>query len=138
MLTQIGQNLSQLAANGAFDPVIGRDAEIEQVIDVLNKRRSNNPCLVGEPGVGKTAIVEGVVNQYVNGDRQHPGEAEKIFVQVDVGAILAGTHLRGSLAERLRGLQDEIKAAQGRVVIFIDEMHTLIGAGGGDGAHDAG
>ncbi|MGC6418889.1 MAG: AAA family ATPase [Bradymonadia bacterium] len=137
VLTQIGQNLSQLAADGAFDPVIGRDAEIEQVIDVLNKRRSNNPCLVGEPGVGKTAIVEGVVNQYVNGDRQHPGEAEKIFVQVDVGAILAGTHLRGSLAERLRGLQDEIKAAQGRVVIFIDEMHTLIGAGGGDGAHDA-
>ena len=92
---------------------------------------------MGEPGVGKTAIVEGVVNEYVNGDRRHPGATEKVFVQVDVGAILAGTHLRGSLAERLRGLQDEIKAAQGRVVIFIDEIHTLIGAGGGDGAHDA-
>ncbi|MEE2757297.1 MAG: ATP-dependent Clp protease ATP-binding subunit [Myxococcota bacterium] len=136
-LTKLGRNLSSLAAADKFDPVISRDSEIEQVIDVLNKRRSNNPCLVGEPGVGKTAVVEGVVTAFVRQQKAAQGEVTRIFVQIDVGAILAGTHLRGSLAERLRCLQEEIKDAAGRVVIFIDEIHTLIGAGGGDGAHDA-
>ena len=136
-LTQLGVNLSHRAWQDAFDPVVGRSHEIEQTIDILNKRRSNNPCLIGEPGVGKTAIVEGVATAMVaqHGDADVP--PERIIVQVDVGAILAGTHLRGALAERLRGLQDEVRKAEGRVVVFIDEIHTLIGSGGGDGAHDA-
>ncbi len=136
-LSRLGRNLSELAWTQGFDPVIGRDREIEETIDVLNKRRSNNPCLIGEPGVGKTAIVEGVVSKLVEDYRQDAKGDDRIVVQVDVGAILAGTHLRGSLAERLRGLQDEVKSAEGRVVIFIDEIHTLIGAGGGDGPQDA-
>ena len=136
-LTQLGVNLSHRAWQDGFDPVVGRSHEIEQTIDILNKRRSNNPCLIGEPGVGKTAIVEGVASQMVafHGESEDP--PERIIVQVDVGAILAGTHLRGALAERLRGLQDEVRKAEGRVVVFIDEIHTLIGSGGGDGAHDA-
>ncbi len=131
-LAQLGRNLSSLAHAGRLDPVVGRDAEIEQTIDVLNKRRSNNPCLLGEPGVGKTAIAEGVALRLVE------EQSERVIVQIDVGGILAGTHLRGSLAERLRGLQDEVRGAEGRIVVFIDEVHTLIGAGGAEGGHDAG
>ena len=130
-LDQLGRNLSAQAHAGRLDPVIGRDAEIEQTIDVLNKRRSNNPCLLGEPGVGKTAIAEGVALRLASED------SERVIVQIDVGGILAGTHLRGSLAERLRGLQDEVRGANGRIVVFIDEVHTLIGAGGAEGGHDA-
>ena len=130
-LRQLGRNLSSLAHAGLLDPVVGRDTEIEQTIDVLNKRRSNNPCLLGEPGVGKTSVAEGVAARMVR------DQAERMIVQIDVGSILAGTHLRGSLSERLRGLQDEVRGAQGRIVVFIDEIHTLIGAGGGDGGHDA-
>jgi ATP-dependent Clp protease ATP-binding subunit ClpC len=136
-LTRLGRNLSHLAWLGKLDPVIGREAEIVEAVDILNKRRSNNPCLVGEPGVGKTAIAEGIAAQLV---ADHPSDAaapERVLIQVDVGAILAGTHLRGALAERLRGLQDEVRAASGRVIVFIDEIHTLIGAGGGDGGGDA-
>ena len=135
-LTELGRNLSDLAWSGALDPVIERDPEIEQAIDVLNKRRSNNPCLVGEPGVGKTAVAEGIAARLIEG-YQEGQPVERILVQLDVGAILAGTHLRGALAQRLRGLQEEVRGANGRVVIFIDEIHTLIGSGGGDGAHDA-
>ncbi len=137
-LTRLGRNLSHLAWLGRFDPVFGRDTEIEQALDVLHKRRSNNPCLVGEPGVGKTAIVEGVATRLaeLHAERVAPAPPERVIIQVDMGAIMAGTHLRGALAERLRGLQDEVRQADGRVVIFIDEIHTLMGAGGGDG-HDA-
>ncbi len=138
-LTRLGRNLSHLAWLGRFDPVFGREAEIEQTLDVLHKRRSNNPCLVGEPGVGKTAIVEGVATRLaeLHAQRRGSGAApERVIIQVDMGAIMAGTHLRGALAERLRDLQDEVRGAAGRVVIFIDEIHTLVGAGGGDG-HDA-
>jgi ATP-dependent Clp protease ATP-binding subunit ClpC len=134
-LCRLGRNLSAIAENDGFDPVIGRDREIEEVIDILNKRRSNNPCLIGEPGVGKTAIVEGVVTRLVQESEDNADE--RIFLQLDVGSLLAGTQLRGSLAERLQGLQDEVRKAAGRVVIFIDEIHTLIGAGAGDGGHDA-
>ncbi len=130
-LDQLGRNLSAHAYAGGLDPVIGREAEIEQAIDVLNKRRSNNPCLLGEPGVGKTAVAEGVAARLV------AEQSDRLIVQIDVGAILAGTHLRGSLAERLRGLRDEVLDAAGRVVVFIDEIHTLVGAGGADGGHDA-
>ncbi len=136
-LNLLGRNLSHLAWLDRLDPVLGRDAEVEACIDILNKRRSNNPCLLGDPGVGKTAIAEGIALRLVQDHKRRGGTPERVVIQVDVGAILAGTHLRGSLAERLRGLQDEVRQADGAVVIFIDELHTLIGAGGGDGAHDA-
>ena len=136
-LKQLGRNLSHLAYLGKLDPVIGRDREIEESIDVLNKRRSNNPCLVGEPGVGKTAVVEGIATRMVDEERARGDGPSRVLMQIDVGGILAGTHLRGSLAERLRGLQEEVRAANGAVIIFIDEIHALVGAGGGDGAHDA-
>ena len=136
-LIALGRNLSHAAWLGELDPVYGRESEIETCIDILNKRRSNNPCLVGEPGVGKTAIAEGVAARLVAEDTARDGQPTRVLVQIDVGAILAGTHLRGALAERLRGLQDEVRDAQGAVIVFVDELHTLIGAGGGDGAHDA-
>ena len=136
-LTQLGRNLSHLAWLGRLDPVVGRDRAIEEAIDILNKRRSNNPCLVGEPGVGKTAIVEGIATRLVDDEQARGTGPSQVIIQIDVGAILAGTHLRGTLAERLRGLQDEVRQADGAVIIFIDEIHTLVGAGGGDGAHDA-
>ena len=136
-LTMLGRNLSHLAWLDRIDPVIGRDDEIEACIDILNKRRSNNPCLLGDPGVGKTAVAEGIAARLVQDQKLKGGAPERVIIQIDVGSILAGTHLRGSLAERLRGLQEEVRQANGAVVIFIDELHTLIGAGGGDGAHDA-
>jgi ATP-dependent Clp protease ATP-binding subunit ClpC len=136
-LTQLGRNLSHLAWLGRLDPVVGRDAEIQQAIDILHKRRSNNPCLLGDPGVGKTAIAEGIAERLVDDEKARGQVPQRVIIQIDVGAILAGTHLRGSLAERLRGLQDEVRRADGAVIIFIDELHTLIGAGSGDGAHDA-
>ncbi|MCB9544531.1 MAG: AAA family ATPase [Myxococcales bacterium] len=136
-LHQLGRNLSHLAWLGRLDPVIGREREIEEILDILNKRRSNNPCLLGEPGVGKTAVVEGVAQALVRAHGSRNAAPERVVIQVDVGALLAGTHLRGAFAERLRGLQEEARQANGRVVIFIDELHTLIGAGGGDGVHDA-
>ena len=136
-LTKLGTNMSELAWNDEYDPVVGRLKEIEETIDILNKRRSNNPCLIGEPGVGKTAIVSGVVDHLVKGYRNGESTDTRVFIQVDVGAILAGTHLRGSLSERLRGLQAEVKRADGRIVVFVDEVHTLIGAGGNDGGNDA-
>ncbi|MGK0361187.1 MAG: ATP-dependent Clp protease ATP-binding subunit ClpC [Bradymonadia bacterium] len=136
-LHTLGRNLSDLAWRGKLDPVIGRAKEIEQAIDVLNKRRANNPCLIGEPGVGKTAVVEGVAQALVDQHGDRRDSPERVIIQLDVGALLAGTHLRGAFAERLRALQTEMRRAAGRVVVFIDEMHTLMGAGGGDGGHDA-
>lgn len=136
-LHSLGRNLSDLAWRGKLDPVIGRAKEIEQAIDVLNKRRANNPCLIGAPGVGKTAVVEGVAQALVAAHGNRRDAPERVIIQLDVGALLAGTHLRGAFAERLRGLQTEMRKAAGRVVVFIDEMHTLMGAGGGDGGHDA-
>lgn len=135
-LCRLGRNLSHAAFLGKIDPVIGRATEIESAMDVLNKRRSNNPLLIGEPGVGKTAVVEGIALQLAEQptDEQPP---ERIIIQLDVGSLLAGTHLRGALAERLRAIQDEVRDAEGQIVVFIDEIHTLIGAGAGDGAHDA-
>jgi len=136
-LSALGRNLSHAAWAGELDPVFGRDAEIEACIDIIHKRRSNNPCLLGEPGVGKTAIAEGIAARFVSDDLARKTSPSRVVVQVDVGAILSGTHLRGALAERLRGLQAEVKDANGAVIVFIDELHTLIGAGAGDGAHDA-
>jgi len=131
-LCSLGRNLSELAALGKLDPLVGREREMEEVIDILGKRRTNNPLLVGEAGVGKTAIVEGVAQRLV-ADRQ-----ERTVVELDMAGLLAGTQLRGSFSEKLSGLKDEVKRAGGRVVVFIDEVHTVVGAGAtGEGPQDA-
>jgi len=135
LLTSIGRNLSLLAKQGRLDPVVGRAREIEEVIDILGKRRANNPCLVGEPGVGKTAVVEGAV-QRLQGDGG--GAGERIVVDLEVASLVAGTQLRGSFSERIKALKDEVKRGNGRVVVFIDEIHMLVGAGAsGEGPQDA-
>jgi ATP-dependent Clp protease ATP-binding subunit ClpC len=135
LLASLGRNLSVAAAEGKLDPVVGRGREVEEVIDILGKRRTNNPCLLGEPGVGKTAIVEGVAQQLV----RHSGAlGEKILVELDVATLVAGTQLRGSFSERHNGLKEEVRRAEGQVVVFIDEIHTLVGAGAtGEGPQDA-
>lgn len=137
-LASIGRNLSELAAAGRIDPVMGRDREIDEALDVLGKRRSNNPVLVGDPGVGKSAIVEGVALELVRQYRADPSQPARIVIEVDTGTLVAGTALRGSLSEKLDGLKDEVRRANGRVIVFIDEIHTLVGAGQtGEGAQDA-
>src|SRR5262249_844499 len=135
LLAQLGRHLTALAREGGLDPVGGRAREMEEVLDVLGKRRTNNPCLVGEPGVGKTAVVEGVAQRLLSA----PGElGKKVVVELSTADLLAGTSLRGSLSERLNGLKDEMRRAGGRVVVFLDEIHTLVGAGStGEGAQDA-
>ena len=135
LLAQLGRNLTALAREGGLDPVVGRSREMEEVLDVLGKRRTNNPCLVGEPGVGKTAVVEGVAQRLLSA----PGElGKKVVVELSTADLLAGTSLRGSLSERLNGLKEEMRRAGGRVVVFLDEIHTLVGAGStGEGAQDA-
>jgi ATP-dependent Clp protease ATP-binding subunit ClpC len=135
LLTQLGRNLTTAARAGRLDPVVGRSREIDEVLDVLGKRRANNPCLVGEPGVGKTAVVEGVAQRLV-GASGHLGRT--MIVELSTADLVAGTSLRGSLSERLNGLKEEMRRAAGRVVLFIDEIHTLVGAGStGEGAQDA-
>jgi ATP-dependent Clp protease ATP-binding subunit ClpC len=135
LLAQLGRNLTALAHQGRLDPVVGRAREMDEVLDVLGKRRTNNPCLVGEPGVGKTAVVEGVAQRLLTA----PGElGRRIVVELSTADLLAGTSLRGSLSERLNGLKEEMLRASGRVVLFLDEIHTLVGAGAtGDGPQDA-
>ncbi|HTP51557.1 MAG TPA: ATP-dependent Clp protease ATP-binding subunit [Anaeromyxobacteraceae bacterium] len=131
-LAQLGRNLSEAAAQGRLDPLVGREREVEETLDVLGKRRTNNPLLVGEPGVGKTAIVEGVAQRLV------AQGSKRVVVELDMASVLAGTQLRGSFSEKLRGIQDEVRRAQGRVVVFIDEVHTVVGAGStGEGPQDA-
>jgi ATP-dependent Clp protease ATP-binding subunit ClpC len=137
-LTSLGRNLSALAALGELDPAIGRDAEVEQIIDVLGKRRANNPCLVGEPGVGKTAIAEGLAVKLASGAPEVSALFGKVIVELDMGRITAGTSLRGSFSERMQGLKKDVERARGKVIIFIDEIHTLMGAGGsGESPQDA-
>ncbi len=135
LLTSLGKNLSLLAKQGKLDPVVGRAKEIDEVIDILGKRRTNNPCLVGEPGVGKTAVVEGVAEQLA---ALKTPLGERVIIELDMGSLVAGTQLRGSFSERLNALKDEVASAQGNVIVFIDEIHTLIGAGAtGEGPNDA-
>jgi ATP-dependent Clp protease ATP-binding subunit ClpC len=132
-LSSLGRNLTELAAAGRLDPLIGREREIEEAIDILGKRRTNNPLLLGEPGVGKTAIVEGIAQRLL-AERG----AGRIVVEIDMAGVLAGTQLRGAFSEKLNGIKDEVRNAGGRVVVFIDEVHTLLGAGStGDGPQDA-
>ena len=136
-LEKYGQDLTARAREGKIDPVIGRDDEIRRVIQVLSRRTKNNPVLIGEPGVGKTAIVEGLARRIADGDVPE-GLKNKRLVALDIGSMLAGAKYRGEFEERLKAVLKEITDAQGEVITFVDEMHTLVGAGGAEGAMDAG
>src|SRR5438552_13804586 len=136
-LEKYGRNLTQLAEQGKLDPVIGRDEEIRRVIQVLSRRTKNNPVLIGEPGVGKTAIVEGLAQRIVRGDIPKTLR-DKQVVTLDLGALIAGAKYRGEFEERLKAVLQEITKAQGQIILFIDEIHTMVGAGKAEGAMDAG
>jgi ATP-dependent Clp protease ATP-binding subunit ClpB len=136
-LEKYGQDLTQRARDGKIDPVIGRDDEIRRVIQVLSRRTKNNPVLIGEPGVGKTAIVEGLARRIADGDVPE-GLKNKRLVSLDVGSMLAGAKYRGEFEERLKAVLKEITDAAGEVITFVDELHTIVGAGGAEGAMDAG
>ena len=135
-LEKYGRNLTELARQGKLDPVIGRDEEIRRVIQVLSRRTKNNPVLIGEPGVGKTAIVEGLAQRIVRGDIPKT-LADKQVVTLDLGALVAGAKFRGEFEERLKAVLKEVIGAEGSIVLFIDELHTLVGAGAAEGAMDA-
>ncbi|WP_461533121.1 ATP-dependent chaperone ClpB [Sinomicrobium sp.] len=129
-------NLNQLANNGKLDPVIGRDEEIRRVLQILSRRTKNNPMLVGEPGVGKTAIAEGIAHRIIQGDIPE-NLKDKEIRSLDMGALIAGAKYKGEFEERLKSVIKEVTSSDGRIVLFIDEIHTLVGAGGGEGAMDA-
>ncbi|MEY4835133.1 MAG: ATPase with chaperone ATP-binding subunit [Bacteroidota bacterium] len=135
-LNKFGKNLNDLAKNGKLDPVIGRDEEIRRVLQILTRRTKNNPMLVGEPGVGKTAIAEGLAHRIVDGDVPE-NLKDKIVYSLDMGALIAGAKYKGEFEERLKAVVKEVTAAEGDIILFIDEIHTLVGAGGGEGAMDA-
>ena len=135
-LERYGRDLTALARKGKLDPVIGRDEEIRRVVQVLSRRTKNNPVLIGEPGVGKTAIVEGLASRIVRGDVPE-GLKNKRIVALDMGALVAGAKYRGEFEERLKAVLKEISDAQGQVILFIDELHTVVGAGAAEGAMDA-
>ena len=135
-LNKYARDLTQAARDGKIDPVIGRDEEIRRTIQVLSRRTKNNPVLIGEPGVGKTAIAEGLAMRIINGDVPE-GIKSKRLLSLDLGALVAGAKYRGEFEERLKAVLQEIESAEGQVILFIDEMHTLIGAGKADGAMDA-
>ncbi len=135
-LSKFALNLNDLARKGKLDPVIGRDEEIRRVLQILSRRTKNNPILIGEPGVGKTAIVEGLARRIIDGDVPENLKAKQIF-SLDMGALIAGAKYKGEFEERLKSVVKEVVSAEGDIVLFIDEIHTLVGAGGGEGAMDA-
>lgn len=135
-LNKYAINLNEQAKKGKLDPVIGRDEEIRRVLQILSRRTKNNPILVGEPGVGKTAIAEGLAHRIVNGDVPENLKSKQIF-SLDMGALIAGAKYKGEFEERLKSVVKEVIAAEGEIILFVDEIHTLVGAGGGEGAMDA-
>ncbi|MFM6947269.1 MAG: ATP-dependent chaperone ClpB [Flavobacteriales bacterium] len=135
-LEKFAKNLNALAQQGKLDPVIGRDDEIRRVLQILTRRTKNNPILIGEPGVGKTAIAEGLAHRIVNGDVPENLKTKTVY-SLDMGALVAGAKYKGEFEERLKSVVKEVIAAEGEIILFIDEIHTLVGAGGGEGAMDA-
>jgi ATP-dependent Clp protease ATP-binding subunit ClpB len=135
-LNKYARNLNDLARNGKLDPVIGRDEEIRRTLHILSRRTKNNPILVGEPGVGKTAIAEGLAHRIINGDVPENLKS-KIIYALDMGLLIAGAKYKGEFEERLKGVIKEVAGSDGEIILFIDEIHTLVGAGGGEGAMDA-
>ena len=136
-LSKYGQDLVEAARTGKLDPVIGRDNEIRNVIRILSRKTKNNPCLIGEPGVGKTAIAEGLALRILRGDVPENLKDCTIF-SLDMGSLVAGAKYRGEFEERLKAVLQEVKKSEGRIILFIDEIHTIVGAGKTEGAMDAG
>ncbi|MCE2513580.1 MAG: AAA family ATPase, partial [Acidobacteria bacterium] len=135
-LERYARDLTELARGGRLDPVIGRDEEIRRAVQVLSRRTKNNPVLIGDPGVGKTAIVEGLAQRIVRGDVPE-GLQDKRLIALDMGALVAGAKYRGEFEERLKAVLKEVTDAEGRIVLFIDELHTVVGAGAAEGSIDA-
>ena len=135
-LEKFAKNLVDLARQGKLDPVIGRDDEIRRVLQILSRRTKNNPILIGEPGTGKTAIVEGLAQRIMRGDVPENLKDKQLY-SLDMGALVAGAKYKGEFEERLKSVINEVTKSEGRIILFIDEIHTLVGAGGGEGAMDA-
>jgi ATP-dependent Clp protease ATP-binding subunit ClpB len=135
-LERFGRDLTELAEQGKLDPVIGRDEEIRRVIQVLSRRTKNNPVLIGEPGVGKTAIVEGLAQRIVSKDVPESLRDRRV-IALDMGALIAGAAYRGEFEERLKGVLKQVSEGQGTIILFLDELHTIVGAGAAQGSVDA-